>query len=175
MWETEMVNLLRALIGDMDEGDEQRYSDSRLQQVILAAAQLVQTDIEFDTEYIIDVDEVRLEPDPTDRDAGTRDNWFINLVSTRAACFIDSLEARAAASQAITIRDGSSMISLGGTGGMLQGALAVWEKGACAAYQKMKDDYNSGDVDSPGAIIVSAYGRAGGFGGCGYPVDGRYR
>lgn len=140
MWDTEMVVLLRHMIGDLDP-DDYTYTDDRLQQTILTSAIFVTNEIPFDTEYIIDVDGVSLTPDPTDRDADTRDTDFMTLVLLKAACFIDTSEARTAAGQAITIRDGSSMISLGGSGGVLQGRLTLWQKGYCATYQEAKAIY----------------------------------
>lgn len=139
MWDSEMVNILRHMIGDLEE--PYTYSDDRLEKTILMSAQFVSNDIVWSTTYTVDMDEMILSPDPTDRDAGTRDNNFMNLVLLKAACFIETSEARTAAGQAITIRDQGSMIGLGGSGGVAESRYKLWEKNFCKQYQDTKNSY----------------------------------
>lgn len=171
MWQTEMVRLIRHLIDDLDA--EPTYSDDRLQELILVAAQLVNMDVDFDTTYTIDLDNLILSPDPTDRTAGTRDDAFINLVILKAACLIDNAEARTAAAQSITIRDGSSMIGLGGSGGIAQSKLAIMKEGWCKHYAAAMDEFVRSGTNTPGAIILGPYKVEGYYSS--YPLDGRYR
>ena len=152
MWDTEMVSLLRTMISDWDEPFT--YTDERLRRLILMSAQFVSSDVSFTTTYTVSILEEILSPDLTDRDAGTRDDNFINLILLKSGCFIDQSEARTAASQAITIRDQGSMISLGGSGGVLSGKLALWQKGYCLAYQDARLNYLRGN----GAVGIAVSG-----------------
>ncbi len=168
MWTTEMVKLLRNMVGDT--ASPYKYDDNRLQEIILLAAQHVSAELDFSTTYVVDIDELTLEPDPTDREANTRDNAFINLVTMKAACIIDQSEARTASAKGISIRDGDSAIS---TESALSGRLAIFKLGWCAEYSRARDDFVRGN-GSPGAIILGPY-RALGYAHYSYPIDGRYR
>jgi hypothetical protein len=113
-WDSEMPLLLRNMINDVNEDESKRtYSDERLQQLILLSAQLVVMDIGgFDTVYDINIEDNVIDPDPTDRDAQTRNESFVNLALIKAACIIDNSEARLASNKGIAIRDGSSFRSI---------------------------------------------------------------
>ena len=139
-WKTEMVRIVRYLINDLSSTPT--YDDARLQEAILVNAQLTQQDIDFPQDYTIDVDELVLSPDPTDRTNGTRDDAFINLVCLKTACMVDQSELRTAAGQSIAIKDGDSSIDLRGN---LQGRAEVIKMGMCAAYEKAKVDYECGN------------------------------
>ena len=153
-WQTEMVRLLRHLISDLDE-DEPTYSDDRLQELLLVAAQLVQGTVTFSQTYITDVDEVLLSPDPTVRDQ--RDDAFINLTLLKAACVLDQADARRYAGQAIEIADYSSRISIRG---IASAKLALLDKGWCKAFDEAKFEFESGNVGSAGAAILGPYRTA---------------
>lgn len=105
VWQNEMVRVLRYLIDDINSST---YSDSRLEETIIVAAQLLIDDIDFDNTYTIDVDALTLSPDPTE--LSTKDNDFINLVSLKAACIVLGSEAKTLASQSYVIKDGPSSI-----------------------------------------------------------------
>jgi len=109
-WDTEMVLILRNLIND--DGTNQTYTDNRLMESLLAAAQIVSFEVSFPTTYTIDFDEYLISPDPTNTAGGTRDNAFIALVTTKAACRIAMGEAKIASGQAISVKDGSSAVDL---------------------------------------------------------------
>lgn len=107
-WQNEMVRILRYIVNDIDADS---YSDSRLEETLLVAAQLV-SDIDFDNTYTIDVDTLALSPDPTE--LSTKDDWFINIVCMKAACIILMSEAKTLAAQSYTIKDGPSSIDIRG-------------------------------------------------------------
>src|SRR5688572_21101303 len=109
MWEVEALALLQLVIGDMDD-ENRRYTDERLETVLLRTALLVQQDANFQADYIVDLDAGTITPDPGDRTAETRDESFINLMVMKAGCFILNNEARQAAAQGIDIQDGTSRI-----------------------------------------------------------------
>lgn len=168
-WQTEMVGLLRNLIGDV--AYPPTYSDDRLEKVLLTSAQFVAMEVPFTADYVSDIDNGTLTPDPTDRDADTRDDSFINLTVLKAACMISTSEARVAVGQAISIRDGSSAISISA-----DGRLRMWEKGFCSQYEKLRDEFLlTGMTNGPGAIITGPIYETGLFGYYGTRSDGRYR
>lgn len=162
MWETEAVPLLQLLINDMDD-TARRYTDERLETVLLRTSMMVKRDGNFSADYIIDLDAGTITPDPGDRAAGTRDESFVNLMVLKAACFILRNEAIQAAGQGIDIQDGSSRISLRG---MVDGKMKVAED-ACENYDIGLRDFARGAV--AGAIILGPYRAYSGFN------PGRYR
>ena len=82
-WQNEIVRMVRFLVNDIDAST---YDDSRLEETILVAAQLLIGNIDFDRTYTVDVDTLVLSPDPTT--LTTKDNNFINLLAVQASCII---------------------------------------------------------------------------------------
>jgi len=105
-WQNEMVRIVRYLVNDLTATT---YSDSRLEETILVAAQLQSSAIDFTNSYTIDVDSLILSPDPT---ANTKDDWFINIVCVKAASIILDSEAKTLSAQAYRIKDGPSSIDV---------------------------------------------------------------
>jgi hypothetical protein len=104
MWTNEIVRIVRFLIGDT-EGIT--YTDDRLEETILVAAQLLLSTMDFSTEYSVDVDQVTLNPDPTE---GTKDNLFINCLAMKAAIVVLNSESKTAAVQSWRVKDGTSSV-----------------------------------------------------------------
>jgi hypothetical protein len=165
MWQTEMIVILRHMINDIVT--PYKFTDQRLEELILVAAQFAQDDITFKQSYALNFDELSLTPDPTA--SATRDDSFINLTLLKAACMVDGSNLRMAAGQAIDIKDGSSSISLRGA---LAGRLAVYKEGWCKDYTQSKFEFEAGNVGAAGAIVLSPYRT-----NSGYPSrsEGRYR
>src|SRR5687767_14574266 len=88
MWDSEMVTLLRHVIDDLAE--EPKYTDSRLRQLLLVAAQLAQAENNLIQEYVINIDNQTIKPDPTSTKLGMRDDSFVNLIILKAACLLAS-------------------------------------------------------------------------------------
>lgn len=123
MWNTELVRVLRYMIDDLSSSPS--YTDARLEETILVAAQLANNDVDFDRTYSIDVDQVTLSPDPTDT---PKDDSFIALVCLRATLLIFSgLFKTKAAMAGFSITSGRESIS---TNGLLEGYRRLWEKAA---------------------------------------------
>ena len=78
-WENEMVIIVRHIIDDLDSTAYQ-FSDSRVEEAILVAAQLIHNEMEFNVDYNIEVDNGFLTPDPTTTPVGTsnKDEDFIS-------------------------------------------------------------------------------------------------
>ena len=75
--------MLRVVIFDLETTPT--YSDSRLEEMLIASAHLVTQDIDFSTSYSIDILGQSITPDPTD----STDKEFVNFVVLKAACLAD--------------------------------------------------------------------------------------
>ena len=160
-WKIEMGTVLRVLLNDLTA--PYQYSDERLYQLLTVASQQVQAaNLSFPLIYKINIPSLTITPDPTDSDAGTRDDNFINLVTLKAACITSHGEARTAAKQGISIRDGSSAIDLTGP---LQGRLKLIEIGYCESYDQSKLEYQTARIGTiAGATILTPFRVFAGFG-----------
>jgi len=143
-WQNEMVRIVRFLINDLDGST---YTDSRLEETILVAAQLQYISIDFDNTYVIDIDTLSLSPDPT---SGTKDDWFINIVCMRAACIILNSEAKTLAAQSYKIKDGPSSIEVGET---YKNTIALYED-ACDRLSLMIMQYKAGNSVAGHAVLT---------------------
>lgn len=146
-WQAELDILLRVLINDTET--PQSFSNSRLEQVIVVAGRLVVQELDFSIAYSMDVVNISITPDPTDTVGSTRNDSFINLVCAKAACIVDRGSALKAASQAIRVKDGASEVDLRDT---FKAKLALLNKGWCAVYEDMKDEY----IVSQTGVVVGA-------------------
>lgn len=144
-WQNEIVRVVRFLIDDIDCST---YTDDRLEETVIVAAQLSQLEIDYDTTYSIDVDELTISPDPT----SPRDDSFINLVSMKAACIILSAEAKAATGQAVKVTDGPSTIDMT----LVYKAKQERAKDVCDAYKQAVLQYQAG-TRSVGEAIIGPY------------------
>lgn len=143
-WQNEMVRIVRYLINDIDGTT---YSDSRLEETLLVAAQLQYASIDFPNTYTIDVDSLILTPDPT---STTKDDWFINIVCVKAACIIVDSEAKTLAAQSYLIKDGPSTID---TRAAYQ-ATKQLAKGLCDKLAYMIMDYKAGSSPAGHAVLT---------------------
>ncbi len=109
-WDTEIVEMVRYYIGDLTVTPT--YSDENISKMILMGTIQVQKEVDFDTVYVINFDNVTLRPDPTR--ASARDDSFIWLVTLKTCTIIGANELKIASSQAIAIKDGTSSIDLRG-------------------------------------------------------------
>lgn len=130
-WETELVLILRHLIDDLD-GDS--YSDSRLTELLIVAAELVQSTVDFANVYVIDPDSLSISPDPTQE---PKDSGFILLVCYKAQCILRRGEFKTASRGGMRVSDGQSMIDT--TAGI--GASKALMDNACAEYDRAKFEY----------------------------------
>jgi len=143
-WQNEMVRILRFLINDIDADT---YTDSRLEETLLVAAQLQYSSIDFANTYIIDIDALTLSPDPT---TPIRDDWFINIVCVKAACIILGSEAKTLAAQSYKIKDGPSSIE---TGEAYKNVSLLY-KDLCDKLAIMILQYKAGDSVAGHAILT---------------------
>lgn len=147
-WQDEMTTLLRVFVQDIAGA---KYPDSSLQLTLLGAAQLVRSDgLSFTQNFRADLVNQDLSPDPTDADAGTRDDDFVNLVCMRAAAIIDQGLVRS--ESGIVIRDNGSMVDLHYK---LQAALELVKSkgGWLNLYEEAKLIYQNGSV-TDGMMVI---------------------
>lgn len=131
MWNIELVAIVRALIDDM--GDPPKYSDEKIESLILIAANQLLGDIPFPAEYQVNFSGRSISPDPTI--APNRDNEFCNFLTVKAACIYNQGAAMASARKALTLRDGGTTID---TSKQTDALMKLLEKGWCAVYEQMK-------------------------------------
>ena len=159
-WQHDCVELLRVLIGDMNEVPN--YTDERLERVLLASAHLLVKEASFTQNFVVDMSMQSITPDPTDRVNQTNDEDFVNLMCVKAACIIDTGSAILAAQNAISIKDMVFSADLRGTS---ESTLALLKAGWCKTYDQLLSDYiYSGNIAcaavmGPFRTIAFRYGR----------------
>lgn len=146
-WQDEMIPIVRALIGDSDSPTT--YSDTRIEETLVVAAQLIYATIDFDNDYTITISTTTISPDPT---TSPKDDGFINLTCLRAACFILDSEARSASRYGIRVHDGPSIID---TNGRLSSSILL-SKQMKANFDFAKVEYQAGNSRA-GEAILSPY------------------
>jgi hypothetical protein len=136
MWDSELPLLVRHLIDDYST--PYVYSDARLIDLIVAAAQLIKIEVSFQQDYAVDMDAQTISPDPTEIDP--KDDGFITLVSLKAACLLARSEAKTSSGRAIMFREGSTEVD---RRGVSKEKMAIADN-ICKEYQDMKLQYQAG-------------------------------
>ena len=154
-WQTEIVQMLRVVINDLDTPET--YSNSRLEQLISVSARFVVGEVDLDRTYTITIDAVTpvIDPDPTT--LSTADVIFIDLITLKAACLMDTNTFRAQALVAgIKARCGPAVIE---TLGRSKAFKELIEVGPCAAYTQLKKEYEFGTSMTQKAILSPFIGN----------------
>lgn len=107
-WIDTAIPLLRSILQDVSNTPD--YSTSQLTDVLFSAAYLVQSEIDFNYTYVIDIVLRTLTPDPVTND----DKSFVSMTVYKAALFILNSELKTAATQSVSIKDGPSTIDVKG-------------------------------------------------------------
>ena len=154
-WQGEITIIVGELINDVDPTNYS-YSGMRLETSILVAAQLVQTEVDFENTYTIDVEQCYLRPYPTDPTTGLatadKDDGFINLVSLKTACNIMGSEMKTQSLSAVRVSDGPSSIDYTAIAANIK---FLYEY-ACKKYEEYRFNYAAGN-NAVGKAIVSPY------------------
>ena len=146
-WQLEIPIIVRTLINDLS--DTPTYSDDRLQQTIVVAATYVQREMNFDHQYSIDLLNLNISPDPTD--SSIRDDDFLGFVALRSACFLDQSTFRTKAiSEGIRSQLGPASVAVNGN---LRGYQMILETGPCGMYDKLKLEYEIGNIKYVKAVL----------------------
>ena len=150
-WQIEIPIMVRTLVNDL--GDEQTYSDERLLQVIAVSAKYVQFDVALDHQYIIDVANPSISPDPTQ----DNDSIFISLVALKAACIIDQSEYRTkAAMEGIRAVLGPASLAIAGQSSAWR---TILDRGACASYEELTSHWDVKDASAIRAVLSPFVGN----------------
>jgi hypothetical protein len=148
MWDSEMVLLLRFVIDDVDE--PVKYSDDKLQQLLLVAGQFVRTEVPLSQEYIIDVENYSITPDPTVTDH--RDDSFINLTVLKAGCLLSTSPLIKSSGKNLRVKETTYEYDARGTLDSSKFAVQTF----CSAYQDAKWGFatTNGVI---GEVIIGPY------------------
>ena len=152
-WNNEMVIIVRHIIGDLDT-DNYSFSDSRIEESILVAAQLIHNEMEFTINYDIEVDNGLLTPDPTTTavSPSNKDDDFIALCCLRSGLLLTNSLLRTYSLKAISIRDGSSSLDMRG----VVAGLKLVNDDLTKKYEAVKMSYETGKLGL-GEVILSPY------------------
>ena len=152
-WQIEIPLVVRTLINDL--ADEPTYSDDRLQQTVVVAATYVQREMSFDKPYDINLTDITISPDPTLKD--TRDDDFVGFVALISACFLAQSTFRTkAANEGIKTQLGPASLSVAG---ILRRFQTILESGPCGMYDKLKLEYEIGNIKYIRAVLSPFVGN----------------
>lgn len=151
-WETDLVVMVRSLIGDMTE--PYAFEDDRLQQSIVVAGLLVSQEFDLDTEYEFDLSAPDISPDPTDEP----DLMAMALFSLKAACLLSLNSYQSALGGGIRVRDGDSEVD---TTAGFKGYSDILTLGPCASYRKLLTDMVTKQGMNNGGAVMSPYSDGG--------------
>ena len=143
-WQTDITTIVRHILNELDTVSH-TYSDDRVQKTILVAAQLIMSEANLAQDYVIDISNTTLTPDPT----VLPDNDFITLLSLKTSCVILGSEVRSESGNAISIKDGPSSIDLRG----VASTLINLYKDLCSKYESALLDYSAGKSIAGQAIL----------------------
>lgn len=153
-WDIEIPIIVRNLINDLD-CDNQSYSDSRIKQLILVAANYVTQDVNLTTKYSIDIINESISPDPCNN--ASRDIVFITFLALKSACMLDQSTFRTKAiSEGIKTSLGSASLSVAGN---LDGYKTLLQIGPCKTYEDSVMSHNVGDATAISAILSPFVGN----------------
>jgi hypothetical protein len=158
-WQTEMVETLYIMVGDWTKTT---YSSTNLERVLVVAAQMVASELDFSQDFQSNIDSLDITPDPTDRVNNTRDDSFINLTCIKAACIINRGDAFKNAGDSLKVRDiGGISID---TTEVFKAKFNLLQKGGwCAIYAEEKFDYQLSSTIIAGAAIMSPFRVSAGY------------
>lgn len=152
-WKKEITTIVRVLTNDL--GPSYTYSDSRIHQAIVVAAQFVQFDINLDIKYTVDLTLPNITPDPTLSDP--RDDIFITLLALKTSCIIDQSSYRTKATlEGIRAALGPASLSVSGN---LEGWAKIIEHGACATYDELTAHWDVKDAAAVRAVLSPFVGN----------------
>lgn len=153
-WSDEITTIVRILINDYVS--PYTYSDARLEQTILVAAQYVQSDVNLDHHYTVDIVGNTLTPDPT-QITPTKDTIFINLVGLKTACIVDQSTYRTkAAMEGIRAALGPASLAVSGSSSAWKFML---ESGPCGTYDELTSHWDVANANAVRAIFSPFVGN----------------
>lgn len=151
-WNKEIPLIVRVIIDDLLS--PYKYSDNRLSQVIVVAAQFVKEDLTGLDAYDINIERPNITPDPTE---DSRDDIFINSIALKTACIIDQSTLRTkAATEGIRAALGPASLSVSGN---LAGFKILLDQGPCALYSKFISDWDIANATNIASVLSPFIGN----------------
>lgn len=152
-WEIEIPIIVRSLINDL--GATPTYSDDRILQLAVVAANYVTKEANLSKTYTIDIVNIDITPDPSDNT--TRDTDFISFICLKSACLLDQSTFRTkAALEGIRTALGPANLSVSGN---LAGYKTILEQGPCKLYEQLLMDHNIGNATAVKAVLSPFVGN----------------
>lgn len=152
-WELEIPIIVRNLINDFES--PQKYTDTRIQQLAVIAAQYVLMEVNLDKEYTVNTLTMDISPDPSAPE--TRDTDFIGFIAMKSACLLDQSTFRTkAATEGLRAALGPASLHVTGT---LGGYKDILNLGPCKLYEQLVLDHNIGNATAVKAILSPFVGN----------------
>lgn len=152
-WQDQIPLVVRVWINDLSETPN--YSDDRLEQLIVIAAQYTIHEMNFNQNYVINIMDRIITPDPTTLESPDHD--FIGFVALKSACMLDQSTFRTrAATEGIRASLGSANLTVQGG---LAGYQAILDEGPCAIYQNLRLQYEFGNANGIRAMLSPFVGN----------------
>lgn len=153
-WKKEIPIIIRTLINDL--GPSYTYTDNRLIQISVVAAQYVQFDVNLDKKYTINIISPNITPDPT---INPKDDIFISLTALKAACIIDQSTIRTrAALEGVRAALGPASLSVNNNTAA-SGYKLLLDSGPCALYKELTDSWDIANATAVRAIFSPFVGN----------------
>jgi hypothetical protein len=152
-WQIEIPIIVRNLINDLN--NPPLYSDDRINQLAVVAAQYVLSEVNLSRSYTIDIVNVDIMADPSD--PNSRDVDFIGFIGLKTACLLDQSTFRIKAlTEGIKTALGPAVLNIGGN---LSGYKTILDMGPCKAYQDLVLDHNIGNATAVRAVLSPFVGN----------------
>ena len=136
-WQNTSLIMLRTMLNDAGCDGDNTYTNSRLEDLLITSAYFLPVDINFNSDYVVDVGAYTIPPSPDDQSDGKD---FISFMVLKAACIAEEGAFRnAALLQGISARLGPASLQTAGYGGQLA---VLLNEGPCKAYETYKYEYN---------------------------------
>lgn len=148
MWDTDLVIMLRVLIGDLNS--PQRNTDTYLKKILITAGVLVSNEIDLNNDYIFDISNITITPDPI----SLGDIQAQALLPLKSACLLNQSNFQVAVSQSITVRDGDTLVQ---TGVGLGGYKDILQLGPCKSYELLLKKLSAASSSLVGGAVLGAY------------------
>ena len=146
-WQNTSLIMLRTMLNDAG-CDDVRYPPQRLSDLLITGAYFLPLDINFSTDFGVDVEARTITPNPIDQTDGDE---FINFMVLRAACLADEGNFRTAAlAQGVSARLGPASLQTSNYGQYLHMLL---KEGPCRTYERLVEIYN---VSYEGSKVIRA-------------------
>lgn len=152
-WQTEIPIIVRNLINDLS--DTPTYSDNRINQLAVVAAQYVLGEVNLEQSYTIDIVGIDISPDPSS--PTSRDTDFVGFIALKTACLLDQSTFRTkAVSEGIKTALGSANLAISGN---LAGYKTILDVGPCKLYESLTLDHNIGNATAVRAVLSPFVGN----------------